>query len=101
MAEASCTEVQCGFCLRKDEALEEPKSLPCNHVHCLVCLTENYDLHGIFRCPFCRYSMPLRCLVLLHFILDATFHFAINIFGLISSWVMLKFFLANRHFPSC
>ena len=54
MAESTDTSIKCGFCLRKDEALEDPKSLPCSHVHCLRCLMDNYDVHKIVRCPFCR-----------------------------------------------
>jgi len=38
MAEAELREIECGFCLLK-EGLENPKSLPCGHIHCLVCLT--------------------------------------------------------------
>ncbi|KAF6027114.1 hypothetical protein EB796_014570 [Bugula neritina] len=36
--EMDSAEVECGFCLLK-EGLENPKSLPCGHVHCLPCLT--------------------------------------------------------------
>ena len=54
MAEAAVKQVECGFCLKKTEALENPKSLPCKHVHCLSCLVDNYDINKIVRCPFCR-----------------------------------------------
>ena len=48
--------VECGFCLRKNEALEQPKVLPCTHVHCLGCLTAYYDINHIVQCPLsaCR-----------------------------------------------
>jgi len=44
MAEAELREIECGFCLLK-EGLENPKSLPCGHIHCLVCLTKNVDVN--------------------------------------------------------
>ena len=28
-------DVECGYCLRKNAALVEPKMLPCARVHCL------------------------------------------------------------------
>ena len=48
--------VECGFCLRKNEALEQPKVLPCTHVHCLGCLTAYYDINHVVQCPLsaCR-----------------------------------------------
>lgn len=48
--------VECGFCQRKNDALREPKALPCTHVHCLGCLTDYYDANKYIECPFpeCR-----------------------------------------------
>jgi len=53
MAEAESKEVECGFCLLR-EGLESPKSLPCGHSHCSVCLTKNVDVNDLIRCPWCR-----------------------------------------------
>jgi len=53
MAEAAVEKVVCGFCLL-EEGLENPKCLPCSHVHCLLCLTRNVDVNGMIRCPWCR-----------------------------------------------
>jgi len=50
---AAAEEVECGFCLLK-EGLENPKCLPCDHVHCLLCLTCNVDVNDMIRCPWCR-----------------------------------------------
>ncbi|XP_067939453.1 transcription intermediary factor 1-beta-like [Watersipora subatra] len=48
--------VECGFCLRQGVALPNPRQLPCNHVHCHVCLTGFYDENNILICPWedCR-----------------------------------------------
>ena len=48
--------IECGFCLRKDEALEQPRRLPCSHLHCLGCLTAYYDINHMVECPLsaCR-----------------------------------------------
>jgi len=53
MAEAAVEKVVCGFCLL-EEGLENPKCLPCGHVHCLLCLTRNVDVNDMVRCPWCR-----------------------------------------------
>jgi len=61
MAEAKPGEIECGFCLLT-EGLENPKCLPCGHVHCLVCLTRNINIDGLMRCPWCRYVVLLNML---------------------------------------
>ena len=48
------SSAECGFCLRQDEALEEPKLLPCGHVHCLPCLTGARETRKIVQCPDCQ-----------------------------------------------
>jgi len=54
MAKAKDNQIECGFCLGKVEDLEDPRSLPCGHMHCLACLTESFEVSKIVRCPFCR-----------------------------------------------
>ena len=54
MADAGDSNIECGFCLKKNEALVDPKSLPCKHVHCYRCLVDSCDINGIVKCPFCR-----------------------------------------------
>ena len=53
---ASATNVECGICSRRNEALEQPKILPCTHVHCLECLTAYSDINHMVQCPLpaCR-----------------------------------------------
>ena len=50
------TDIECGFCLRKNRDLEEPKALPCGHPHCLTCLSEYYEVKHLVECPLqtCR-----------------------------------------------
>ena len=45
------TTIECGFCLSKNEDVEEPKQLPCSHIHCLGCLTGFYEVYNIIQCP--------------------------------------------------
>ena len=59
MAEAKpedMTLVECGFCCSNNEDLQDPRSLPCSHVHCFGCVTSFYETHNIVQCPlqFCR-----------------------------------------------
>jgi len=60
MAEATVEQVECGFCVTRLEDLEDSRSLPCSHVHCLRCLLGNFEVNKIVRCPFCRYHFTLR-----------------------------------------
>ena len=46
--------VECGFCLRRNEQLEEPKRLPCGHIHCSSCLQGFLDVKKILKCPDCK-----------------------------------------------
>jgi len=53
MAETGAAgQTQCGFCFLQ-EGLEDPKSLPCCHVHCLPCLNGDFGVHNMLRCPWC------------------------------------------------
>ena len=54
MAEAKRIKIECGFCLRSNDGLENARCLPCDHAHCLGCLSGNYDINGIVQCPSCR-----------------------------------------------
>jgi len=56
MAEGGENQIECGFCVGRLEDLEDPKSLPCGHIHCLRCLTGSFEVSRIVRCPFCRYA---------------------------------------------
>jgi len=60
MAEATDEQVECGFCITRLEDLEDVRILSCNHLHCLRCLLENFEVNQIVRCPLCRYHPPLR-----------------------------------------
>ena len=55
-------KVECRFCLRKNEALENAKVLPCTHVHCLECLAAHYDVNNILQCLLeeCRLVLNYR-----------------------------------------
>ena len=48
--------IECGFCLRKNEAVEDARALPCTHVHCLRCLTAHFEAKRLVQCPLpsCR-----------------------------------------------
>ncbi|XP_067949344.1 transcription intermediary factor 1-beta-like isoform X3 [Watersipora subatra] len=62
MEEASA-EMKCGFCMRKNNTMEDPKVLPCNHVHCFGCLS-SFEVNHKLQCPVqgCGKvsSIPLR-----------------------------------------
>jgi len=60
MAEATVEQVECGFCVTRLEDLEDSRSLPCSHVHCLRCLLGNFEVNKIVRCPFCRYHLTFE-----------------------------------------
>jgi len=55
MAEGRDNQIECGFCIGRLENLQDPKFLPCGHIHCLRCLTGSFEVSKIVRCPFCRY----------------------------------------------
>ena len=67
MAEAAkySDTIECGFCLRSNEELEEPKILPCSHVSCLECLSASYISNSI-ECPQpdCRFVIYQYMLVI-------------------------------------
>ena len=73
MAESDIAMFEFGFCLCKNEAIEEPKLLPCTHVHCSACLTGSYETNGVLQCPppllprECRSAHQLGCAALLIF----------------------------------
>lgn len=48
--------IECGYCLRRNEALDQPKVLPCTHVHCFKCLRADYEINHLVECPLpnCR-----------------------------------------------
>ena len=48
--------IECGFCLSKNENLQQPVILPCSHIHCQGCLTSFYDKFDLLQCPLadCR-----------------------------------------------
>ena len=56
-AEEDTADIECGYCLRKNVDLEEPRRLPCGHVHCTGCITAYYNINHIVKCPIqdCRY----------------------------------------------
>jgi len=45
---------ECGFCLKVDDDLVDPKQLPCSHVHCRQCLKDAFNWTEVIRCPQCR-----------------------------------------------
>ena len=53
MAEDS--ETTCGYCLRRNENLEESRTLPCGHIHCLTCLSGALEVHGVIECADCKW----------------------------------------------
>ena len=59
MAASATNSKECGYCLRTCDTLENPKVLPCTHVHCVECLTAYYDINHIVQCPLpaCRYVL--------------------------------------------
>ena len=64
----SQTDIECGFCFRKNEALEQPKVLSCSHVHCLGCLSAYHDVNQIIQCPLsaCRYVLEKNLISCVH-----------------------------------
>jgi len=55
MADSVENQIECGFCLKKEEEMDDPRYLPCGHSHCLSCLLDYLSIQGVLRCPFCRY----------------------------------------------
>ena len=43
--------IECGFCLHKNDDVDEPKQLPCSHIHCMGCLTAFHEVYDIIQCP--------------------------------------------------
>ena len=48
--------IECGFCFQTD-TLDDPRVLPCTHVHCMNCLAEYFELNKRVQCPLpiCKY----------------------------------------------
>ncbi|XP_067946496.1 intersectin-2-like [Watersipora subatra] len=57
-SEAEC--IECGFCLRRNEFMEEPKILPCGHAHCQGCLEGSKAVRGVLTCPDCDVMLNHR-----------------------------------------
>jgi len=68
MAEGGDNQIECGFCVGKLGDLEDSRSLPCGHIHCLRCLTGSFEVSRIVRCPFCRY-VHIALLITTHAVL--------------------------------
>ena len=51
---AASSFVECGFCLKRNEELKEPKRLPCGHIHCSSCLQGSLEAKTIVECPHCK-----------------------------------------------
>ena len=49
------TEDQCGYCLESGTRRVDPRSLPCGHSFCLLCLTDDFARINAVRCPVCRF----------------------------------------------
>ena len=45
------SDIECGFCLQKNEDLVDPRRLPCSHVHCLGCLSRFFERQELVQCP--------------------------------------------------
>ncbi|XP_067932355.1 uncharacterized protein [Watersipora subatra] len=62
MAEESATTLECGFCLRFDSDMDDPRLLPCDHVHCGTCLKAQFTASKILRCPLenCRRVFEMK-----------------------------------------
>jgi len=54
MSDSVENQRECGFCLKKEEEIDDPRFLPCGHSHCLSCLLDYLSIQGVLRCPFCR-----------------------------------------------
>ena len=56
-------EVECGFCMRRSD-VEDPRSLPCSHVHCFSCISASYEINNLVQCPLqhCRFVINQRYL---------------------------------------
>ena len=52
--------VECGYCLNKNDQLEDPRVLPCTHVYCRHCLAESLEEYGAVKCTSCRYVWFLQ-----------------------------------------
>ena len=46
--------VECGYCLNKNEQLQDPRVLPCSHVLCKGCLEGYVAEHGVIDCHPCK-----------------------------------------------
>ena len=56
MAEEIIKDCKCGYCGSEFKLMATPKILPCQHIHCLSCLQENYEHHNktYTTCPDCQ-----------------------------------------------
>ncbi|XP_067930066.1 uncharacterized protein [Watersipora subatra] len=48
--EVPVKDIGCGFCLRRNDVIVDGKVLPCEHVHCMECLTSYYELNYMLVC---------------------------------------------------
>ncbi|XP_067930448.1 E3 ubiquitin-protein ligase TRIM56-like isoform X1 [Watersipora subatra] len=57
MAEAvelSNKSVECGYCMMEGDKMIDPRTLPCQHIHCHPCLVGDFDTNRIVRCGKCK-----------------------------------------------
>ena len=46
-------DTQCGFCGLTLDEMQQPRALPCGHVHCTECIQVNYQ-HKEIECKTCK-----------------------------------------------
>ncbi|XP_067929518.1 uncharacterized protein [Watersipora subatra] len=46
--------IECGYCMMEGDQLIDPRTLPCQHIHCYLCLVGDFDNNRIVRCGKCK-----------------------------------------------
>ncbi|XP_067929517.1 transcription intermediary factor 1-beta-like [Watersipora subatra] len=52
--EHSNMPVECGYCMMEGDQLVDPRTLPCQHIHCYPCLVAGFDTNRIVGCGKCK-----------------------------------------------
>ncbi|XP_067929521.1 uncharacterized protein [Watersipora subatra] len=46
--------IECGYCMMEGGQVIDPRTLPCQHIHCYPCLVGGFDTNRIVRCGKCK-----------------------------------------------
>ena len=53
-------ETSCGYCLQKNDDIQDARILPCSHICCMECLEADFRKLNAIECPVCKYGWMLR-----------------------------------------